>query len=102
MARIKKGPSTRLSTSRGWRRTSASSLAKKESIRMMPLITEHLFACAVRIFFRRLLHQNDEDVVERRLEFLGVAHVDGGVGAELLDHLRNTRAGVVHIDMQGP
>src|SRR5512145_3013805 len=87
MNRIKNGPSTRVATSRGWRKISKISFRKKEEARMMPrkkLRMAHLRP-----------HQLDKDIFKGRLILLHRLHLDilllrplhqfGGGGAGLVN-----------------
>src|SRR5262249_49790239 len=91
-SRIRKGPSSRLSTSRGWRRTSLTSLLKNDSRRMNGL--------NMGSFRLRSLHELNKNVVEGWLIFLSL--LDGNVGMllhDIEDH-RQASCGVVDIQVE--
>src|SRR6266496_2411741 len=91
-SRIMNGPSKRLSTSLGWRRTSLTSLLKNDSRRMIGL----------NIIVVRLLHQSNKHVVKWRHILVGLLHVYLGMLLDHVEDLRQAVAGVIDIDIQQP
>src|SRR5262245_1525914 len=91
-SRIRKGPSSRLSTSRGWRRTSLTSLLKNESRRMNGL--------NMSLFRLRLLHELNKNVVERRHILIGLLDRDVRMLLHDVEDDRQTSCGVVDIQVE--
>src|SRR5690349_21433528 len=91
-SRIRNGPSSRLSTSRGWRRISLTSLLKNDSRRMNGL--------NMSVFRLRLLHELNKNIIERRVVLFSLLNDNIGMFAHDAEDQRQAGRGVVDVEIE--